>query len=144
MGGCGISSVTEPLRIASTRTRIALLALSRSAAFAFSKKTAITALPTSRGSDKASSAALNSCCNCEYGVSSRAKRMRWRYWAAVSMRPRLLEANDVVPFTSAEIVRIITACDEIGRAKYERLRARAMVLLMRCAGCATATEDGAA
>src|ERR1019366_4485915 len=49
-------------------------------------------------------------------------------------RPRLLEANDVVPFTSAEIVRIIIACDEIGRAKYERLRARAMVLLMRYAG----------
>jgi site-specific recombinase XerD len=49
-------------------------------------------------------------------------------------RPRLLEANDVVPFTSEEIVRIIAACDGIGRAKYERLRARAMVLLMRYAG----------
>jgi site-specific recombinase XerD len=49
-------------------------------------------------------------------------------------RPRLLEANDVVPFTSAEIVRIIAACDTIGRGKYERLRARAMVLLMRFAG----------
>jgi len=49
-------------------------------------------------------------------------------------RPRLLEANDVVPFTSAEIVRIIAACDHIGRANYERLRARAMVLLMRYVG----------
>jgi site-specific recombinase XerD len=49
-------------------------------------------------------------------------------------RPRLLEANDVVPFTSAEIVRIIAACEHIGRANYERLRARAMVLLMRFAG----------
>ena len=49
-------------------------------------------------------------------------------------RPRLLEANDVVPFTSDEIVEIIAACDGIGRAKYERLRARAMVLLMRYAG----------
>jgi site-specific recombinase XerD len=29
-------------------------------------------------------------------------------------RPRLLEANDVVPFTSAEIIRIIAACDQIG------------------------------
>jgi hypothetical protein len=48
-------------------------------------------------------------------------------------RPRLLEANDVKPFTSAEIVRIIAACDQIGRANYERLRARAMVLLMRYA-----------
>jgi site-specific recombinase XerD len=49
-------------------------------------------------------------------------------------RPRLLEANDVVPFTSEEIVRVIAACDQIGRATYERLRARAMVLLMRYAG----------
>ena len=49
-------------------------------------------------------------------------------------RPRLLEPNDVIPYTSAEIVRIIAACDQIGRASYERLRARAMVLLMRYAG----------
>jgi site-specific recombinase XerD len=49
-------------------------------------------------------------------------------------RPRLLEANDVVPYTLDEIVRIIPACDKIGRAKYERLRANAMVLLMRYAG----------
>ena len=33
-----------------------------------------------------------------------------------------------------EIVRIIAACDQIGRAPYERLRSRAMVLLMRYAG----------
>ena len=49
-------------------------------------------------------------------------------------RPRLLEANDVEPFTSEEIVRTIAACDQIGRSSYERLRARAMVLLMRYAG----------
>lgn len=49
-------------------------------------------------------------------------------------RPRLLEANDVEPFTLQEIIRIIAACDQIGRASYERLRARAMVLLMRYAG----------
>jgi len=54
--------------------------------------------------------------------------------AKVLKRPRLLEANDVEPFTSAEIVRIIAACDHIGRESYERLRARAMVLLMRYAG----------
>jgi integrase len=45
-----------------------------------------------------------------------------------------LQANNVEPFTSPEIVRTIAACDDIGRAKYERLRARAMVLLMRYAG----------
>jgi len=49
-------------------------------------------------------------------------------------RPRLLEANDVEPFTSEEIVRIIAACDGIGKTQYERLRARTMVLLMRYAG----------
>jgi site-specific recombinase XerD len=49
-------------------------------------------------------------------------------------RPSLLEANDVVPYTLAQIVRIIAACNEIGRVSYERLRASAMVLLMRYAG----------
>jgi site-specific recombinase XerD len=49
-------------------------------------------------------------------------------------RPRLLQANDVEPFTPAEIIRTIAACDQIGRSSYERLRARAMVLLMRFAG----------
>ena len=44
------------------------------------------------------------------------------------------EANDVVPYTHDEIVKIIAACDEIGRTSYERRRARAMMLLMRYAG----------
>ncbi len=48
--------------------------------------------------------------------------------------PRLEEANQVVPYTPAEVARIITACDFIGRNDYERRRARAMVLLMRFAG----------
>lgn len=48
--------------------------------------------------------------------------------------PRPLEPNDVRPYTQDEIVRIIRACDEIGRTPYERLRARAMVLLMRYTG----------
>jgi site-specific recombinase XerD len=49
-------------------------------------------------------------------------------------RPKMLEANDVTPYTQAEMVQIIAACDHIGRANYERLRARAMVLLMRYTG----------
>jgi len=49
-------------------------------------------------------------------------------------RPRLVEANDVVPFTQEEIVRMFAACDLIGRGSYERLRARAMVLIMRYTG----------
>jgi site-specific recombinase XerD len=48
-------------------------------------------------------------------------------------RPQLLEANDVEPFTQEEIARMIAACDFIGRSSYERLRARAMVLLLRYA-----------
>jgi integrase len=48
--------------------------------------------------------------------------------------PRLIEANNVVPFTQEEIVRILAACDQIGRGSYERLRARARALLMRFAG----------
>ena len=46
----------------------------------------------------------------------------------------LLEANHVEPYARAEIVRMIAACDWIGRSSYERLRARAMVLLLRYAG----------
>jgi site-specific recombinase XerD len=49
-------------------------------------------------------------------------------------RPKLLEPNQVVPYTSAEIVRMIAACEQIGRSSYERMRSRAMVLLMRYAG----------
>src|SRR5579862_2779479 len=49
-------------------------------------------------------------------------------------RPVLIEANNVVPFTQEEIVRILAACDQIGRGSYERLRARARALLMRFAG----------
>jgi len=69
----------------------------------------------------------------------RIRRLIRREWtsknpAKALKRPRLLEANQVVPFTSEEIVRIIAACDQIGRSVYERLRARAMVLLMRFTG----------
>ena len=49
-------------------------------------------------------------------------------------RPVLREANDVVPYSRKELIKIIAACDQIGRSSYERRRARAMVLLMRYAG----------
>ena len=52
--------------------------------------------------------------------------------------PRNLKPNEVVPYTHEEERRILAACDQIGGAKYkrvdavyERLRARAMVLLLR-------------
>lgn len=49
-------------------------------------------------------------------------------------RPRIIEANDVVPYTSEQIVAIMAACGRIGRTSYERRRAHAMVLLMRYTG----------
>jgi len=62
-----------------------------------------------------------------------------REWAtknpAKAIRPpKLTEPNQVIPYTHEEIVRILRACDEIGRSAYERLRAKAMVLLMRYTG----------
>jgi site-specific recombinase XerD len=49
-------------------------------------------------------------------------------------RPRMIEANNIVPYTTQEVIAIIRACDQIGRTNYERRRARAMTLLMRYAG----------
>jgi integrase len=46
-------------------------------------------------------------------------------------KPRNLKGNEVVPYTREEIMRILMACDGIGRGPYERLRARATVLLLR-------------
>ncbi len=53
---------------------------------------------------------------------------------------------EVVPYTSNELTRIIAACDEIGRGPYERLRARAMILLLnntalRVSDVATLSRD---
>jgi site-specific recombinase XerD len=57
-----------------------------------------------------------------------------KYPAKRLTRPRLFEANDVIPYTLAEIVKMFAACLQIGRTSYERLRAHAMVLVMRYAG----------
>lgn len=52
--------------------------------------------------------------------------------------PRNIKPNEVVPYTLREEGLILSACDQIGGAKYqrgaavyERLRARAMVMLLR-------------
>jgi len=50
--------------------------------------------------------------------------------------PRHLKPNEIVPYTAVEEARILAACEQIGPhhqsgAGYERLRARAMVLLLR-------------
>ena len=52
--------------------------------------------------------------------------------------PRNLKPNEVVPYTLQEESRILAACDQIGGgkyhrsgARYEQLRARAMIMLLR-------------
>jgi integrase len=50
------------------------------------------------------------------------------------VRPKIHEANDVEPYTHEEVARILAATGSIGRYPYERLRARAMVLLLRHTG----------
>jgi site-specific recombinase XerD len=45
--------------------------------------------------------------------------------------PRNVKPNEVVPFTAAEVAAIVKACDSFGKTKYERLRARAMILTLR-------------
>jgi site-specific recombinase XerD len=48
--------------------------------------------------------------------------------------PSNIKPEPVEPYTSEEIARILRACDEMGRGTYERLRARAMILLLRYTG----------
>ncbi len=54
--------------------------------------------------------------------------------AAVLEAPEPKEPNQVVPFTSDEIIAILKACDTFGAGAYERLRARAMTLVLRYTG----------
>lgn len=44
------------------------------------------------------------------------------------------DETEVVPYTKEQVARIIAACDQFGRYRYERARARAMVLLLRFTG----------
>ncbi len=48
--------------------------------------------------------------------------------------PRNIKPPEVVPYEPAEIARMIAACDVLGRAPYERLRAKALILLLRYTG----------
>ena len=54
-----------------------------------------------------------------------------RSWADKVQMPRNLKPADREPYEPNEVAKIIAACDGIGRSAYERLRARAMVLLLR-------------
>ena len=45
--------------------------------------------------------------------------------------PKNIKPEPVVPYTPAEVEKMIEAATLIGKTEYERLRARAMVLLLR-------------
>ena len=48
--------------------------------------------------------------------------------------PRNIRPEEVIPYSQVEASKILAACDAVGRGTYERLRARAMVLLLRYTG----------
>ena len=48
--------------------------------------------------------------------------------------PRNIKPNEVVPYKADEIQAMVQACNDIGRGPYERLRARALMLLLRHTG----------
>ena len=54
-----------------------------------------------------------------------------RSWADKVPMPKNLKPADREPYEPHEVAKIIAACDAMGRSAYERLRARAMVLLLR-------------
>ncbi len=54
--------------------------------------------------------------------------------AADSEAPRNIKPPEVVPYEPAEVTKMLTACETIGRGPYERLRARALILVLRYTG----------
>ncbi len=48
--------------------------------------------------------------------------------------PRNAKPEPIEPYTTTEVAAFLKACDSFGRTSYERLRARAMVLLLRYTG----------
>jgi site-specific recombinase XerD len=62
------------------------------------------------------------CCDNDWAATNLAERVQM---------PRNIKPSSREPYQPAEIGKIVAACDKIGLAPYERLRARAMVLLLR-------------
>jgi site-specific recombinase XerD len=48
--------------------------------------------------------------------------------------PRNVKPEEIVPYTPADVAKMLVACDLIGRGPYERLRARGILLLLRYTG----------
>jgi len=55
----------------------------------------------------------------------------YRNWAAKVAMPKNLKPADREPYTPDQVAKIIAATSIMGRGAYERVRARAMVLLLR-------------
>ena len=55
----------------------------------------------------------------------------FRNWAEKVQMPKNLKPTEREPYEPNEVAKVIAACDQIGRGPYERLRARAIVLLLR-------------
>jgi site-specific recombinase XerD len=55
----------------------------------------------------------------------------YRSWAAKVSMPKNLKPAEREPYSPTDVAKIIAACEAMGRGSYERLRARAMVLLLR-------------
>jgi len=48
-----------------------------------------------------------------------------------AVRPKNIKQTEAEPYTKEDIIKILMACERIGRTSYERLRARCIVLLLR-------------
>jgi integrase len=54
--------------------------------------------------------------------------------ATESEAPRNIRPPEVVPYEATEVAKMLAACETIGRGPYERLRARALILVLRYTG----------
>ena len=61
---------------------------------------------------------------------------RWamQNWALKLKPPKNAKPAEVEPYTQEQVAHILHACDAFGQSAYERLRARAIILLMRQTG----------
>ena len=65
---------------------------------------------------------FNFCCDRNWIEGNPAKKLKM---------PAEPKPKERAPYTSEEITKVIAACNDFGRGPYERLRARAMILLLR-------------
>jgi integrase/recombinase XerD len=60
---------------------------------------------------------------------------KWTYSnPAKEVKPPKVKPRPKEPYTEEEVTQILLACDQLGRASYERSRAQGMVLLLRYTG----------